>query len=170
MSLDFVDHWQSAYASRAANYPTAPSGFADRPMALDTEMLNDGAKPENVVTMTPEDQAMNIRFLTKTVAVLVVGLVATTQVTAEEKATDSDCTMSKQALTVFQDVRAMNRRKGAGQNLTELHQKYEIEGWDFDDLEIYIEDGDLEGFFVTYSRKHCKPEKPESGSSKKKKK
>ncbi len=66
-----------------------------------------------------------------------------------------NCT--KKALTVFQDVSAMNRRKGAGENLTELHRKYEAQGWSFDDLEIYIEDGDLEGFFVTYSRAVCKP-------------
>jgi len=67
----------------------------------------------------------------------------------------SNCTT--QSVTVFQDVAAMNRRKGAGQNLTELHQKYEAMGYDFADLEIYIEDGDLEGFFVTYTVTTCEP-------------
>lgn len=62
-----------------------------------------------------------------------------------------------QSVTVFQDVSAMNRRKGAGRNLTELHQKYEAMGYDFADLEIYIEDGDLEGFFVTYTVTTCEP-------------
>ena len=51
----------------------------------------------------------------------------------------------------------MNKRKGAGENLTELHRKYEAQDWSFEDLEVYVEDGDLEGFFVTYSKTSCKP-------------
>ena len=111
---------------------------------------------------------MNIRFyLTKT-AICLVALMGASSVIAQEATKEADCEMVKRALTVFQDVSAMNRRKGAGQNLTELHEKHEAIGWSFDDLEIYIEDGDLEGFFVTYSRQGCKPAKAESKKSKKK--
>jgi len=30
----------------------------------------------------------------------------------------------------------------------------ESQGWVFKDLEIYIENGDLQGFFITYTRPH----------------
>lgn len=74
----------------------------------------------------------------------------------DQHESNSDCKPATQALTVFQDVSAMNRRKGAGENLTELHAKHEAKGWTFSDLEIYIEDGDLEGFFVTYTHEYCR--------------
>jgi len=54
--------------------------------------------------------------------------------------------------TVFMDVASMNRRKGAAKNLTKLYAKEAEQGWRVIDLELYIEDNDLEGFFVTFAR------------------
>jgi len=97
-----------------------------------------------------------MKIKAQVVIVLTAVLVAPFAVAEQYDATHpANCTT--QSVTVFQDVSAMNRRKGAGQNLTELHQKYEAMGYNFADLEIYIEDGDLEGFFVTYTVTTCDP-------------
>jgi len=44
--------------------------------------------------------------------------------------------------------------KGSARKLSETHRTAQEQGWDFKDLEVYIEDGDLQGFFVTYVRPH----------------
>jgi hypothetical protein len=36
--------------------------------------------------------------------------------------------------------------------LNKLHAKMEAEGWAYADMEVYTEDGDLEGIFVTFVR------------------
>jgi len=59
-----------------------------------------------------------------------------------------------QAQTVFVADKTGSRQKGSASKLSEAHQKAENLGWDFSDLEVYIEDGDLQGFFVTYTRPH----------------
>ena len=46
---------------------------------------------------------------------------------------------------------------GSGQSsmaseISAMHDKMNAEGWRFADLEIYTEDGDMEGVFVTYVR------------------
>jgi hypothetical protein len=38
--------------------------------------------------------------------------------------------------------------------LNKLHAKMEAQGWAYSDMEVYTEDGDLEGIFVTYVRAH----------------
>ena len=59
-----------------------------------------------------------------------------------------------QASTVFIPDKGSSRQKGSAERLSETHRTAQDQGWDFDDLEIYIEDGDLQGFFVTYTRAH----------------
>ena len=59
-----------------------------------------------------------------------------------------------QASTVFVADKSGNRQKGSAERLREAHTNAQNQGWDFKDLEIYIEDGDLQGFFVTYVRPH----------------
>ena len=59
-----------------------------------------------------------------------------------------------QASTVFVPDKSGNRQKGSAEKLSETHRTAQDQGWDFKDLEVYIEDGDLQGFFVTYVRPH----------------
>lgn len=59
-----------------------------------------------------------------------------------------------QASTIFVPDKSGSRQKGSAKKLTETHRTAEAQGWEFSDLEIYIEDGDLQGFFVTYIRPH----------------
>lgn len=67
----------------------------------------------------------------------------------------SDCTES---ITVFQDVSKFGRKDRAASNMTRLHQEMAAEGWVFRDMEVYTENGDLEGFYLTYSRAaQCAP-------------
>lgn len=59
------------------------------------------------------------------------------------------CTESR---TLFQDVSRFGRKHSAAKNMTELHAEQAREGWAFAGMEVYTENGDLEGFFMTYSR------------------
>ena len=54
--------------------------------------------------------------------------------------------------TVFVDAGAFNRRKGAAEELTGLYATEAEAGWRLSDLDLYIENNDLEGFFVTFER------------------
>lgn len=58
----------------------------------------------------------------------------------------------QEAKTVFQDSSRFSRRGGGAKNMSEVHTEYTREGWRFEDMEAYVENGDLEGFFLTYSR------------------
>ena len=49
-----------------------------------------------------------------------------------------------QASTVFVPDKATSRQKGSAKSLTETHRTAQDQGWDFEDMEIYIEDGDLQ--------------------------
>jgi len=59
-----------------------------------------------------------------------------------------------QAWTVFVSDATMRRHDGSASRITESHRKAEQLGWAFKDLEVYIENGDLQGFFITYTRPH----------------
>jgi hypothetical protein len=57
-----------------------------------------------------------------------------------------------EAVTVFVDASRISRRTFGAGNMTEMHAKKAAEGWRFADMEIYTENGDLEGFFLSYTR------------------
>ena len=59
-----------------------------------------------------------------------------------------------QASTVFVSDKTGSRQKGSASELSKTHKTEQDQGWDFADMETYIEDGDLQGFFVTYTRPH----------------
>ena len=59
-----------------------------------------------------------------------------------------------QASTVFVPDKTGSRQKGSANRISETHRTAQSQGWDFKDMEIYIEDGDLQGFFITYTRAH----------------
>ena len=59
-----------------------------------------------------------------------------------------------QASTIFVPDKAGSRQKGSAKKLSETHDMAEAQGWNYHDLAVYIEDGDLQGFFVTYTREH----------------
>jgi len=56
-----------------------------------------------------------------------------------------------QASTVFVSDKG---QKGSAGKLTESHKNAESQGWNFDEMSLYTENGDLQGFYVTYTRPH----------------
>ena len=59
---------------------------------------------------------------------------------------------SGSSITVFVKARFARKKKGAARALTESHAKYQQAGYRYEDMVIYTENGDLEGFFVTYTK------------------
>jgi hypothetical protein len=56
------------------------------------------------------------------------------------------------AKTIFVPDKTGARHDGTAKRLSEAHKNAQEEGWDFADLDVYTENGDLQGFFVTYTR------------------
>lgn len=64
--------------------------------------------------------------------------------------------LCEESKTVFQDVSMIGRKDRLASNITDLHREMNDQGWRFVDMEIYVENADLEGAFLTYSRTvHC---------------
>jgi len=67
-------------------------------------------------------------------------------------AQDQSDTACQEAKTVFQDVSVWGRKNRAAKNITRNSAEFALQGWKFSDMEIYTENGDLEGFYLTYVR------------------
>ncbi len=61
--------------------------------------------------------------------------------------------VDQETVTIYLDTDLGSRKKGAAKLLTKSHQAYAEKGYELVDIQIYIEDGDQEGFFVTYSKR-----------------
>jgi len=59
-----------------------------------------------------------------------------------------------QASTIFVKDKTGSRKSGSAKRISETHDTAEAQGWNYQDLQVYIEDGDLQGFFITYTREH----------------
>jgi hypothetical protein len=57
------------------------------------------------------------------------------------------------AVTVWIDSTWGFRKGGAARDLNEAHRVFGNHGYEVVSVESYVENGDLEGFFVTYRRK-----------------
>jgi len=58
----------------------------------------------------------------------------------------------RDAKTVWVDISGFNRKNGAAEKMTKLHQEMAKQGYTFIGLDVYTENGDLEGFFCSYVR------------------
>lgn len=61
-------------------------------------------------------------------------------------------TVCQESKTIFRDASRFSRKGNAAENMSKKHDEYTVNGWRFVDMETYIENSDLEGFFLTYSR------------------
>ena len=59
-----------------------------------------------------------------------------------------------QASTIFVADKTGARHDGSAKKISKAHDTAEAQGWNFKDLEIYTENSDLQGFFITYTREH----------------
>lgn len=66
---------------------------------------------------------------------------------AESEAPPATGRMGK---TVFVDISVFGKKDRAAKRMTKLHEKYAEDGWTVVNVAVYTENGDLEGFFVTY--------------------
>jgi hypothetical protein len=74
--------------------------------------------------------------------------------------TAAPAAVCEQAITVFQDVSGVGRKDRAARNMSRKHAAMAEDGWRFADMEVYTENGDLEGFYLTYVRDSACPESP----------
>jgi hypothetical protein len=56
------------------------------------------------------------------------------------------------ASTIFVADKTGSRQGGSAKKISETHRTAQAQGWTFDEMQIYIEDGDLQGFFITYTK------------------
>ena len=56
-------------------------------------------------------------------------------------------------VTVYLDIGRFGRQERAAERITEIHETYFQKGWTVIDVDPYVEDGDLQGFFITYVRR-----------------
>ena len=56
------------------------------------------------------------------------------------------------ATTIWVDASWGFRNQGAANDLTKAHTAFAAHGYKVEDVEPYIENGDLQGFIVTYQR------------------
>ena len=72
---------------------------------------------------------------------------------AEEAAFGTATSMAcEQAITIFHDVSGFGRKDRAAERMTERHDEMALSGWRYAGMVIYTENGDLEGFYVSYTR------------------
>lgn len=78
---------------------------------------------------------------------LVIGAGCAMTVASEAPAADS---ATPQTLTVFVDATLGFRKDSMAEKLTESHARQAARGYRFAGFEAYNENGDLQGFFITY--------------------
>ena len=88
-------------------------------------------------------------------SVLLFALISNTAF-AKNNDSDADSTTPAkcpqlQASTLFVSDKG---QKGSAEKLTASHKNAESQGWNFDEMSLYTENGDLKGFYVTYTRPH----------------
>jgi hypothetical protein len=54
------------------------------------------------------------------------------------------------SVTVFVDARIGGKKRSSIKKINKSHKKFEAKGYQVVDIAIYTENGDLEGFFISY--------------------
>lgn len=52
--------------------------------------------------------------------------------------------------TIFLDISVLSRKKRGAEKIDEAHAAHFAKGWTVVDMEVYTENGDLQGYFLTY--------------------
>lgn len=74
----------------------------------------------------------------------------TVQSFAGKKTAAAEGASARLAKTVYKDVSVFGRKDKAAKRMTKMHQEYGREGWNVQNIVLYTENGDMQGFFVTY--------------------
>ncbi|MCX7544567.1 hypothetical protein [Marinicella gelatinilytica] len=62
-----------------------------------------------------------------------------------------------QAVTIFVDISRFSRKNRAAKKMTKLHREFAQFGYALLAVNVYTENGDLEGFFVSYQKRTTTP-------------
>lgn len=87
----------------------------------------------------------------KSTRIIILILIITMSFSALSK-TDAEEAVEKslKAVTVFVDVNKLTRKNFAARKMTRLHNEFAEKGYELVSVSPYNENGDLEGFFVSY--------------------
>lgn len=58
-----------------------------------------------------------------------------------------------EAMTVFMDINKLTRKNLAAKKMTKIHGEFAAAGYELVGINPYTENGDLEGFFLSYKKK-----------------
>lgn len=81
---------------------------------------------------------------------LILTIVFSCQANAKKNKAQEARSKNLAAITIFVDVGGFGKRDKAAEKMTLLHQQFAKYKYQLISVEPYIEDGDLEGFFVSY--------------------
>ena len=87
-----------------------------------------------------------------TVALATGSAVAATQAQYDKKAAEA-ARSGEQTVSIYVDVDWGARKSGSATELNQAHQAFNSNGYQVIDVVGYTENGDLQGFFVTYARR-----------------
>jgi len=97
-----------------------------------------------------------MRTLSLAVVVALASLTAPVQAAFFEKkpelSAQEAATANLPAVTIWVDASWGFRNQGAANNLTKAHSAFAARGYKVQSVQPYIENGDLQGFFVTYQK------------------
>ena len=97
-----------------------------------------------------------MRTLSLAVVVALASLAAPVQAGMFEKkpelSAQEAATANLPAVTIWVDASWGFRNQGAANNLTKAHSAFAARGYKVESVQPYIENGDLQGFFVTYQK------------------
>jgi hypothetical protein len=96
------------------------------------------------------------RIITAAILALLVGFLPVS-LSAQETATDTATTPTNYApalegLTIYVNISGLASRSRHAKKITNLHQQQALLGYSVIGVQPHIENGDLEGFYVTYTR------------------
>lgn len=87
------------------------------------------------------------------IVLLVFFILFSTQAIARKNEAQKARAQNLLAVTVFVDITALTRKNMAAKKMTKLHQQFADQGYELLSINTYTENGDLEGFFVSYKTK-----------------
>lgn len=101
------------------------------------------------MTTTDHDWDYAMKKLLAVMGVLLL-LSIVESVKADSRSLEPKMARPGAGLTIYMDVSAFGRKNRAAAKMTELHNLHYEKGWKVVDVDPYIENGDLQGFFITY--------------------
>lgn len=79
-------------------------------------------------------------------------LLLLSQTSAAKNQAQEAASQSLPAVTIYLDINVLSRKHRAAKKMTELHQQFAKEGYELLTINPYSENGDLQGFYISYKK------------------